>query len=122
MGMGWTASNDSAFLWRTKSALGMFTQPRGISPEVGAGLSPRGWDGGKQLAPSRAQSSVPSFPPQGAQTRWEQNLCPNSVLLGVPGRKAVCFQRAEERVPGLAYCSQSEDVTTAADGSLAWDS
>lgn len=34
------ASSSTAFHWRTKSALGTFTQPHSISREVGAGLAP----------------------------------------------------------------------------------
>lgn len=41
MGTGLEGSSV-AFHWRTKSALGTFTQPHSISREVGAGLSPAG--------------------------------------------------------------------------------
>lgn len=51
---------------------------------------------------------------------------PNSVLLGLPGRKAMCFQREGEQALGFAYCSLSEDAIAGASahhggGSLVWD-
>lgn len=42
-GRTWQVSSSVAFHWRTKSALGTFTQPHSISREVGAGLSLQ-WD------------------------------------------------------------------------------
>lgn len=130
-----------------KSALGTFTQPHSISPEVGAGLSPPGV-GRRQTAGAEqagrgsgpfSKLGVTSFPPRGAQSSWLSSLllaglerspcptvCPNSVLLGLPGRKAMCFQREGEQALGFAYCSLSKDAIAVASahhggGSLVWD-
>lgn len=130
-----------------KSALGTFTQPHSISPEVGAGLSPPGvrrrqTAGAEQAGRGSGPFSklgVTSFPPRGAQSGWLSSLllaglerspcptvCPNSVLLGLPGRKAMCFQREGEQALGFAYCSLSKVAIAVASahhggGSLVWD-
>lgn len=130
-----------------KSALGTFTQPHSISPEVGAGLSPPGV-GRRQTAGAEqagrgsgpfSKLGVTFFPPRGAQSGWLSSLllaglerspcptvCPNSVLLGLPGRKAMCFQREGEQALGFAYCSLSKVAIAVASahhggGSLVWD-